>query len=581
MNALPEEFLFTLLEKNPIAEEFRRCHISLNQCGKGFSCSCPFHSETGKSCFIYPETHNFYCSSCHCGGDVITFLMLMQNFSYEEAIQFLAQRSQLSIPSSSPENAVQIQQKRERCFQINKDTANFYYQNLITPSGQAGLNYFRKRKLLPQTIRKYGLGYAPDNWHSLHDYLSRKGYSDEEMILANVCRQGKNGQLYDNFRNRVIFPILDMQRHVIGFGGRVLDDSKPKYLNTSDTPVFDKGNHLFSLPFTENSSVFILAEGYMDVIALYQAGFHNAVATLGTAITPRQSRLIAQYAEEVIISYDSDSAGQNAAQKAISHFQEVGLPARVLHMTNAKDPDEFIQNFGKEHFQNLLNHALSVTEFSLNRCQENLDLQTQNGKTTYLRRISLVLAGIGNQTEQDVFIQKKAKELDIRPEILQQAVERSANDQKKFQGKKFFQEIERRFSHISRSESKNTKSEELILAYLMRFPEIISTVMQILQPEQFTIEFHRKLYQLLCQILPDCTKFIPSLLGNSLSIEEMCRTTGIFFDYRDKLNQQALEDCIHNLYLFSAKPTIPEPSGISDNELLQRISNKKKNTHWI
>ena len=224
---------------------------------------------------------------------------------------------------------------------------------------------------------------------SLYDYLTQKGYSEEELILANVCRKSENGNVYDNFRNRVIFPIMDMQQHVIGFGGRVLDDSKPKYLNTSDTPVFDKGRNLFSLHFAGQNApcTLILAEGYMDVIALHQAGFTNAVATLGTAITPQQARLIAQYADKVVISYDSDTAGQNATSKAIQHFHDVGLPAEILHIDeDAKDPDEYIKRFGAERFRLLLKNARNVTDFQLDRCRSGLDLQTENGKISYLRR---------------------------------------------------------------------------------------------------------------------------------------------------------------------------------------------------
>ncbi|MBR7083691.1 MAG: DNA primase, partial [Oscillospiraceae bacterium] len=442
MNRLPDEFLFTLLEKNPIAEIFQQEHIYLYPCEKGFSCSCPFHSENGKSCMIYPETHNFYCPVCQTGGDVITFYMLRNRLSYPEAVQMLADKCQLTIPSQTPEQTLQIQKRRERCYAINRETANFYYQNLLNSSDKRGLAYFRERKLSPQTIRDYGLGYAPDDWHQLYDYLTQKGFSEEELLLANVCRKSEKGYVYDNFRNRVIFPIVDMHQHVIGFGGRVLDDSKPKYLNTSDTPVFDKGRNLFSLQFAGKNapSVFILAEGYMDVIALYQAGFRNAVATLGTAITPEQARLIAQYAEKVIISYDSDTAGQNATQKAIQHFHDVGLPVNILQIDQeAKDPDEYLKKFGAEHFQLLLNQAVSTVEFQLKRCQDGLDLQSETGKVAYLRRCTKILANLQHPKEQKFYIQKLALKFAIRPQVLQNQVDSLQKRQKNSQSKTNFQ----------------------------------------------------------------------------------------------------------------------------------------------
>ncbi len=589
MKSFPDEFLFTLLEKNPVAEEFRRFHIPLNECGHGFACSCPFHSETGKSCIIYPETHNFSCSGCGAGGDVITFLMLkITGLSYQEAVQILAERSGLQIPEQSPEEASRILRRRERCYEINRETANFYYKNLLTGSDKRGLAYFAKRKLSPQTVRSYGLGYAPDDWHQLRNYLMKKGYSEEELILANVCRKSENGSVYDNFRNRVIFPIMDMQKHVIGFGGRVLDDSKPKYLNTSDTPVFDKGRNLFSLHFAGRNTpgTFILAEGYMDVIALYQAGFRNAVATLGTAITPQQARLIAQYADTVIISYDSDNAGQNATQKAIRHFHAVGLPAKILHIDeDAKDPDEYIKRFGAERFRLLLNNARNVTDFQLDRCRSGLDLQTENGKISYLRQSVKVLAEIGNAKEQEVYLNRTAQELDIRPQILKEEIIKFRKKQEKYNGNEnFHNQAENRFrardeiNPQAREHLKENESEELVLAALMRHPKEYFSVTSRLLPEDFMTDFHRKIYQVLCRILPGCTWFIPSLTGDCFSAEEMCRITRIFVYYRDKINPDAVDDCIRNLH--SAQNQIADKSNLSDEELSQFFANKKKETSF-
>ena len=585
MTRLPKEFLFTLLEKNPIADEFRKFHIQLNTCEKGFACSCPFHSETGTSCMIYPETHIFYCSGCGTGGDILTFLMLMQNLSYPEAVQILAQRNSLTVPEQSPEEARLIQQRRERCYEINRETANFYYLNLLRSPDKRGLAYFRERQLSAQTIQKYGLGYAPDDWQQLKSYLNQKGYSDEELVLANVCRRSDKGNVYDNFRNRVIFPIVDVWRHVIGFGGRVLDDSKPKYLNTSDTPVFDKGRNLFSLHFAgQNTPEFlILAEGYMDVIALHQAGFENAVATLGTAITPAQARLIARYTDQVIISYDNDDAGQNATQKAIQHFQDVGLSANVLHIDEAaKDPDEYIKKFGAERFRLLLKHAESVLDFQMNRCRNGLNLTAETGKISYLRRCMPVLTRIGNQKTQEVYIHRTAEELGIRAEVLQKQITQYDHNQKNKKIRSDFQLIENqtrvRDQSTSQASQAESESEKIILCWLMHFPEQFRNLSDQLQPEDFITDFHKKIYNLLCRILPECTGFIPSLLGSALSVPEMCRVTEIFIYYRDKLNEQAVFQCIQNLHTKKFQPS--DKANMSDDDLLQIIPNKKKTTRF-
>ncbi|MDE6707655.1 MAG: DNA primase, partial [Oscillospiraceae bacterium] len=435
-----QKLIQQILEQIPIADIFQKYNHFRRQ-GKNYICCCPFHSEKTPSCVIYPDLYLFYCPNCGVGGDVITYLQITENLSYIDTVKTLAQRLNLTIFSNTdiPETRLQ----RDKCYKINRETANFYYQNLLRGRDKRGLEYFMKRHLSPQTIKKYGLGFAPDDWHTLQNYLHQKGYSDEELILAGVCRKSEKGNIYDNFRNRVIFPIVNTVGNVIGFGGRVLDDSKPKYLNTSNTPVFDKGNHLFSLHFAQNkpSEPLILAEGYMDVIAMNQAGFENVVATLGTAITPQQARLIARYTKEVVIAYDSDFAGQNATQKALKHFHDVGLPARVLRIKNAKDPDEFIKTYGSEKFRILIQNAQNAIDFYLDRCKTNLDLQTEQGKKIMLQRSIQVLAEIQNALIRRNYIQKISAELEISAKILESQVDRIINRKIKNNKKTEFQEI--------------------------------------------------------------------------------------------------------------------------------------------
>jgi DNA primase len=403
------------------------------------------------------------------------------------------------------------------------------------------------------------------------------------MVTAGVCQRSEKGSVYDNFRNRVIFPIVDLRGNVIGFGGRVLDDSKPKYLNTNQTPVFDKGRNLFSLQFAKNaaSTTFILAEGYMDVISIHQAGFENVVATLGTAITPDQARLISQYAKEVIIAYDSDGAGQAATQKALNHFSAVGLPARILKIEGAKDPDEFLKRFGAEQFRILLDHAGDALNFKLDKCREGLDLQTEIGKTELLRRSIGILAGISNPIQREVYISRTARELGIRVETLLLQVDRAVEYEAKNAKKKNFRAIEAHslqrdeINPMAQQYPKESKAEEQIISYLLRFPEEYEMVWNSLSPDDFVTDFHRRVYETICLTMPDHTQFNLSMLAEKFTVEEMGRISGIEARGREiPVNRDTLEECIR--VLKENHNRITPSQNMSDDDLLQVIASKKE-----
>lgn len=581
---LSDEFLYRLREANDIVSAFSM-YVNLKKRGRTHVCNCPFHSEKTPSCTIFPDTQSFYCFGCGAGGDVITFTMKMENLPYREAVRLLAQRCGMELPTENPEEERNAR-RRVRCLEINREAANFFYKQLISGNDKRGLQYFAERKLQPQIIKKYGLGYAPDDWNQLRDHLRSKGYRDEEMVTAGVCQQSQKGSVYDNFRNRVMFPIVDLRGNVIGFGGRVLDDSKPKYLNTGKTPVFDKGRNLFSMQFAKNASstTMILAEGYMDVIAIHQAGFENVVATLGTAITPDQARLISQYAREVVIAYDSDGAGQAATQKALNHFSAVGLPARILKIEGAKDPDEFIKRFGPEQFRILIDHAGDALNFKLDKCREGLDLQTEIGKTELLRRSVRVLAEISNPLEREIYISRTAKELEIRVELLQlqvdKAVQRNTGAAKKSQ----FRAIEARslqrdeINPMAQQFPKESKAEEQIIAYLLRYPEEYEMVWSSLPPTYFVTDFHRRVYEAICMMMPDYSHFNLSMLTDKFSVEEMGRISGIEAKSREiPVNRDTLEECIRVLQ--NSQNRIALSGEVSEDDLLRVIAEKKKNNH--
>lgn len=546
-----DEFIDALHRANPI-ETVIGSYVQLKKRGKNYLCSCPFHSEKTPSCTVFPDTQTFHCFGCGAGGDVITFVMQIENLNFIEAARLLAQRSGIEMPAYSGNS--QNSQRRTRIYEMNRIAANFFYLNLVNGQNKSGLKYFYDRRISPQTIKKYGLGYAPDSWDTIIKLLHSKGYSDEEIIDSWLGgRSQKTGNMFDMFRNRVIFPIIDLRKNVIGFGGRVLDDSKPKYLNTAKTPIFDKGSNLFSLNFAKSSDSkkMILCEGYMDVIAVNQAGFENVVATLGTAITPAQARLISHYAEEVIIAYDSDSAGQTAARKAINHFSDVGVRATVIHMEGAKDPDEFIKKFGCDRFRMLLDNSRDANDFMLDKCENGLDLDTEAGKIELLKRASSVLAGISSPIEREIYISRTSKKGGIPVDVLKAHIDAILSKSRKQEKNKIWNSMvsgmTRRNDKINPeavTSSKEANAEEQIIYFLLRHSEECNEIQKLILPECFMTSFNRKVYSAILEHIKNNEQFSVSMLTGEFSPEEWGRISGILAKYENaNINMQVVSDC--------------------------------------
>ena len=370
----PDSFLQELKLRSDITE-IASSYVNLKRHGRNMVGLCPFHGEKTPSFNIYTENGSFYCFGCGAGGDVITFIMKIENLDYVEAVKFLAQRAGMEMPENTYDDS--LSKLRMRIYEANREAARFFHATLLSQRGQSGLNYLRGRALSDRTIRHFGLGFADDDWNSLCNHLKNKGFSEYEIYSANLAFKRKNGNgIYDRFVNRVMFPIIDLRGNVIAFGGRIMTDEKPKYLNTSDTPVFKKSENLFSLNNAKSSGTrtLILCEGYMDVIALNQAGFTNAVATLGTALTNEQAVLMKRYADEVIICYDADGAGQKATARAIQILRNAGLPIKILTVPSGKDPDEFIRSKGDNGpaaFKLLIEKCGNDIEYRLMKYKEN------------------------------------------------------------------------------------------------------------------------------------------------------------------------------------------------------------------
>ena len=502
--AFPESFLQELKLRNDITE-LVSSYITLKRRGRNMVGLCPFHGEKTPSFNIYTENGSFYCFGCGVGGDVITFVMKMENLDYVDAVKFLAQRAGMDMPEDSYDDS--MSKLRTRVYEANREAARYYYKILYSPDGKNGLDYFHGRMLTDRTIRHFGLGFADDDWSSLSDYLIGKGFSKNELVAANLAVKQKNGNgIYDRFRNRVMFPIIDLRGNVIAFGGRIMTDEKPKYLNTSDTPVFKKSENLFSLNNAKNSGsrTLILCEGYMDVIAVNQAGFQNAVATLGTALTREQAMLMKRYADEVVICYDSDEAGQKATSRAIPILRNAGLLVRILTVPSGKDPDEFIKSKGAdgpEAFRALVEKSGNDVEYRLQKLRSNYNLNTSDGKVQFLEEASKVIAAIYSPIERDVYISRLCKEFEISKDSFVRQVNsinrRKDRENAKKEVRRLQNDLSGRGDRIDTEHVKKPRSssaEEALIAYLINNPDSVKYINERLSKDQFQNELMKRYF---------------------------------------------------------------------------------------
>ena len=502
--AFPESFLQELKLRNDITE-LVSSYITLKRRGRNMVGLCPFHGEKTPSFNIYTENGSFYCFGCGVGGDVITFVMKMENLDYVDAVKFLAQRAGMDMPEDSYDDS--MSKLRTRVYEANREAARYYYKMLYSPDGKHGLDYFHGRMLTDRTIRHFGLGFADDDWSSLSDYLIGKGFSKNELVAANLAVKQKNGNgIYDRFRNRVMFPIIDLRGNVIAFGGRIMTDEKPKYLNTSDTPVFKKSENLFSLNNAKNSGsrTLILCEGYMDVIAVNQAGFQNAVATLGTALTREQAMLMKRYADEVVICYDSDEAGQKATSRAIPILRNAGLLVRILTVPSGKDPDEFIKSKGAdgpEAFRALVEKSGNDVEYRLQKLRSNYNLNTSDGKVQFLEEATKVIAAIYSPIERDVYISRLCKEFEISKDSFVRQVNSINRRKDRENAKKEVRRLQNDLSgrgdrldteHVKKPRS--SSAEEALIAYLINNPDSVKYINERLSKDQFQNELMKRYF---------------------------------------------------------------------------------------
>lgn len=575
------------LRANTDIESVISPYVNLRRRGKNLVGLCPFHNEKTPSFTVYPENGSFYCFGCGVGGDVITFVRRMENLDYMEAVKQLADRAGMALPEDGYDDT--LAKKRTAVLAANRAAAKFFHSQLFTEQGRQALDYFLDRGLAPETIRHFGLGFAPNDWRTLKRHLNEQGFDDVLLESANLLRRSdKNGKVsyYDNFRNRVMFPIIDPRGNVIAFGGRVLDDSKPKYINTSDTLVYKKSNGVFALNFAKNGNdgKLIIAEGYMDVIALHQAGFTNAVACLGTALTKEQANLLSRYADTIILSYDADEAGQKATARALGIFGTTGMEIKVLHLEGGKDPDEIIKNYGAQRFQAIIDGAANDTEYRLLKARQGIDLATDDGKVKYLSAAAEILAEIGSPVEVDVYASRLAHELGVDKLAIQSQVKYKREGLKKRRAVKREQEQTRLL--INGQNTKNperaqhlraAKAEETLIASLMRNPDFYNKLKDGLSADYFVTALNRRIFSVVLSRLEEGGNTEPYFLSSEFTPDEMDEVERIFRSAAQLSNTvDECADCIKILKEEKNKPETVKASELSDEDFAKLFRSDKR-----
>ena len=561
-------------------------YITLKRAGSNYNGLCPFHSEKTPSFTVFPSTQSFYCFGCGAGGDAITFVMRMENLDYISAVRTLAERSGITIPENATNASGKREVTRSRVLEMNKEAAK-YFRNALFDSkyGAEAMDYLvNKRKLSTTVIKHFGLGFAPNSFGALHDHLKKLGYTDEEMVAGFLCGKGKNNSTYDYFRNRIMFPIIDVSGNIVAFGGRVMDNSEPKYLNTSDTPAFKKSKNLFALNYAKNhcESTMILCEGYMDVIALHAAGFENAVATLGTAITSEQARIFSRYTKKVVISYDSDQAGQRAADKAFKLLQEVGVDVKILKMEGAKDPDEFIKKFGATKFTALLDDSKSRFEFELDKVLAKYDIRNVDEKIKASHELCKIITTFSSEIERELYARKMASVFDVPLSSVQKDISsiikrRLREDKSKEQSEiyRITSGIGDRVNPESASNIRASKIEEAILGLMLLKAEHMQKCVETLSADSFVTPFSKKVFESISAIYKEYGKFDIGYIQEDFTIEQISRITKMLTE-RERLSKNDSE-ALENLIVSLEKEHSKKEDFDSFDDILKAIKNKKSN----
>ena len=552
--AFPAAFIDELVARNPI-EDVVGQYVNLKRSGANLFGLCPFHGEKTASFSVAPDKGIYYCFGCHKGGGVINFQMEVEGLSYPDAVRALAKRAGMTVPEDEQYQSRYRQQ--ERLWALHKEAARYFYRQLYAPLGKAALAYAQSRGMPKSTLTTFGIGYAPDSWTGLVDAMRAKGYTDEELKDSGlVTVSQKNGNLFDRFRDRLMFPIIDVRDNIIGFGGRIMtnDKSQAKYLNSPETLIFNKRKNLFALNLAKKSKqgYLILVEGYMDAIALHQYGFDCAVASLGTALTEDGANLLSRYTDQVVLIYDGDEAGQRAAQRAIPILEKAGLQVKVLQMRDAKDPDEFLKKFGADKFKVLLEGSSNRVEYQLNAILRKYDLKEDDQRIRYIHESAELICTLGSAVQREVYSLRVAEVGKISSEAMKLEVEkafkRRIGKEKKKQ-EAIDLEPARALQPKSRSirydNMKSAMAEEMILSQALREPALLDKTAD-LKPESFSSELLGRVYSQILKRHREGLEVSVAVLTD-LTNEEISHITGILQRNQGPVSEQAFTDCIRTV----------------------------------
>ena len=578
--AIPDRFLDELIARTDIVDLVSES-VRLTKKGRNYWGLCPFHSEKTPSFSVSADKQIYKCFGCGKGGGAINFVMELDNLPFRDAVAVLAKRAGLEVPDSG--YSAGAKERREKLLAINKQAARTFHQWLYAPEGAEGLAYLQRRGLSRRTLTSFGLGFAPNRWDALIQALGQQGYDKRDLLDAGLAVSNQDGRIYDRFRNRVMFPIIDIRGEVIGFGGRVMDDSTPKYLNSPDTPVYNKSRNVFALNIAKKSKAgrVILTEGYMDTISLHQAGFDSAVASLGTSLTPEHAQLLSRYFPEAIIAYDGDGAGVSAAQRAIPLLERAGMKVRVLRVTGAKDPDEFIKQFGRDAFLRLLDQSENQVDYRLEQIRKKYDLSDDSQKVGFLQEAAQLLSSLPSAVEREIYGRHAAETAGVSPEAVAQEVkkafQRRLRKEQKQQERRDLApaaQLQPKARSLRYDNIRSARAEEGILRLLIRdeslFPEEPP-----LREEQFSSPLLGKAYALLLRRAEEGLSTQLSLLAGELTGEEMDHLTQVASSPESMANsRQSLVD-----YIAVIRAEAIKRSGASGNDLLlaaQRSNLEKK-----
>lgn len=550
---IPEDIINEIKYRNDIETAVSQ-YVNLKRRGKNLVGLCPFHSEKTPSFTVYPENGSFYCFGCGVGGDVFTFTGLIENLDYMESIKLLAERSGISLPQDGYDDS--MQRLKKKIYDINRDTARFFHSFLMSPGGKWALDYLTGRGLTVKTIKHFGLGAAPDSWDALIHHLKEKGYTESDMLAANVIGKSQRGSFYDRFRKRVMFPIINIRGNIVAFSGRAMpgeDKQGGKYVNTADTPVYKKSENLFGINFAKSvcSERVILVEGNMDVISLHQAGFENTVAPLGTAFTTEQANLLSRYTKEIVLMLDADAAGQKAVRRASGLLENTGLSVRVVVVPDGKDPDEYIKKNGKERFAALLEGAVSDMEYKLLTAAKDIDLNSEDGRLKYLAAAAEIIAATDDIMTRDIYIGRLSEKYGVSRTALTTRVNelRKRNSRQK-QKKEISDIIRPKFTKDDinperRKSVKGTAAEETLIAVLLKNPDFYKIALDKLPPEKMLTSLNRRIYETIISVLEHggsldisafAEKLLPAEIGYLVSLQNS--------EKAGKNPEIVLKDCI-------------------------------------